>query len=261
MKLCANISLLFTEYTLLDRFSAALDCGFNGVEIQFPYTTNLNELCRAQAKSGLKIPLINIAVGDLMEGGEGLACAPKKRDEFKRAVEQCLTYAQALGVEQVNVLAGRCLNERQNEHYYDTFLSNLDYAADQLHSIDVGTVFEAINTIDVPHFLIDGVEQMQKVMNDLNHPNLSMQYDIYHMAKMNEPIIEQLPNIIHQIGHIQFADTPDRQEPSSGTLAFTEIFNTIKANNYQGWLGAEYHPSQKTEKTLSWMDLTHRETQ
>ena len=261
MKLCANISTLFTEYTLLDRFSAALDCGFSGVEIQFPYSASISDLVNAQTRSGSKTSLINIAAGDLLTGGEGLACVPKQRDAFKRAVEQCLTYAQELSVEQVNVLSGRCLDSSQSERYYDTFLNNLEYASDQLQSINVGTVFEAINTIDMPHFLIHNVDQMQQVMSDLNHSNLSMQYDIYHMAKMNEPIIEQLPNIVHQIGHIQFADTPDRHEPNSGKLTFTEIFQTIKASNYQGWLGAEYHPTKKTEKTLDWMDLALCETQ
>ena len=36
MKLCANLSLLFTEVPLLQRIDAAAKAGFEGVEIQFP---------------------------------------------------------------------------------------------------------------------------------------------------------------------------------------------------------------------------------
>jgi hypothetical protein len=37
LKFAANLSLLFPEYDFLDRFQAAADSGFKGVEIQFPY--------------------------------------------------------------------------------------------------------------------------------------------------------------------------------------------------------------------------------
>jgi hydroxypyruvate isomerase len=35
--IAANISVLFRELPLLQRFDAARDAGFNGVELQFPY--------------------------------------------------------------------------------------------------------------------------------------------------------------------------------------------------------------------------------
>jgi hydroxypyruvate isomerase len=254
LKFSANISMLFTEYDFLDRFSAAADNGFKAVEIQFPYDTALIDIQKAQDKSQLAIALINLAAGDLMQGGEGLACVPKRRDEFKRAVEQSMIYAENLNVERVNVLAGKCFEEKNIERYYDTLLTNLDYAADQLQSLGIGVVFEAINTADMPHFLIHSVEQMTRVIRDLNHSNLAMQYDIYHMATMGEPIQEQLPDLINAIGHIQFADTPHRHEPGSGELALTDIFVQLKTLGYTGWLGAEYKPSTNTEDTFKWFD-------
>lgn len=38
MRIAANISLMFGEMPLLSRFAAARDSGFDGVEIQFPYS-------------------------------------------------------------------------------------------------------------------------------------------------------------------------------------------------------------------------------
>jgi hydroxypyruvate isomerase len=37
LKFTANLSLLFTELPLIDRFKAAKEHGFDAVEIQFPY--------------------------------------------------------------------------------------------------------------------------------------------------------------------------------------------------------------------------------
>ena len=40
----ANVSMLFTEVPFLDRFAAAADAGFSGVECQFPYHLDSNEV-------------------------------------------------------------------------------------------------------------------------------------------------------------------------------------------------------------------------
>jgi hydroxypyruvate isomerase len=36
-RFAANLSFLFTELEFLDRFKAARDAGFDGVEFMFPY--------------------------------------------------------------------------------------------------------------------------------------------------------------------------------------------------------------------------------
>ena len=258
MKLCANISLLFTERPMLERFSAARDCDFNAVEIQFPYTEDLAELVLRQKDAEIATPLINVPAGDLMSGGCGLASHPKRRDSFKRAVEQAMVYAETLKIEKVNLLAGCTDPASELEHHYDTFLENLNYCADQFNSLGITTVFEAINTEDMPGFLIHSTEQMLQVIKDLNHNNVAMQYDLYHMSKMKQPISEQLPQIIEHIGHIQFADTPDRHQPGSGNMPFEELMTQIKGLNYQHWVGAEYKPSAITEDSLAWMSYFER---
>ena len=46
-KFAANLSTMFTEHPLLDRFGAARAAGFAAVEIQFPYEAPLEDLIRA----------------------------------------------------------------------------------------------------------------------------------------------------------------------------------------------------------------------
>ncbi len=254
MKLCANLSQLFTEHEFPERFRAARDCGFSAVEIQFPYTEEAPTLKQEIANNQLHVALINVPAGDLMDGGYGLASHPKRRDEFKHAVEQSLLYAETLSVESVNVLAGKLDPDYDREHLYDTFLENLDYCANQLSQHGIATTFEAINSEDMPDFLINCTEHMLKTIRDLNNRHVSMQYDLYHMAKMGEPISQQLPTIIEHIGHIQFADTPKRQQPGTGELPFQELMTQLRGLNYQHWVGAEYKPSGTTASSLEWKD-------
>ncbi|NRA25588.1 MAG: hydroxypyruvate isomerase, partial [Oleispira sp.] len=86
MKLAANLSMLFTEQPLLERFGAAKTAGFNAVEVQFPYVEKVADLKAVLKQHKLECVLINVPAGDLMTGGEGLASLPGKDAEFSAAV-------------------------------------------------------------------------------------------------------------------------------------------------------------------------------
>lgn len=253
MNISANISLLFKEYPLLKRIEAASNAGFKGIEIQFPYSENREGLQRATEDSEIPLVMFNVAAGDLMEGGEGLAAVPEHPDAFRHAVEASLFYAETLKPTAINILPGRCSNAKQRERYYDTLLSNIDWCNDQLKSNGIITLVEAINNDDMPDSLICDGEQLHTVIADLNLSNVKMQYDLYHMGKMNQPIKEQINNYISMIGHVQFADTLNRNQPGTGDLDVISYLSQLNDLGYQGWAGAEYHPTEHTNDSLEWL--------
>ena len=61
------------------------------------------------------------------------------------------------------------------------------------------TTFEAINTFDMPRFLIKSVVDMQEMLEVVDHPTLKMQFDCYHMARMNENLATALRDNINAI--------------------------------------------------------------
>ncbi len=253
LRFSANLSLLFTERPLAERFAAARAAGFAAVEIQFPYELPVDVIRRELDENGLELVLINVPAGDLMQGGDGLACVPGRENAFRHAVMDALRYAEALDVPCVNVLAGR---EPAGEHLLrclHTLAGNLRYATETLQSIGVTTVFEAINTHDMPRFLISNVAQMQEMQDTVDHPTLKMQFDCYHMARMGEDVLGALRANIGRIGHVQFADTPGRHEPGSGELDYDAIFAALRTLPYTGWCGAEYRPRGRTEDSLVWL--------
>ncbi|MEI6705742.1 MAG: TIM barrel protein [Methylococcales bacterium] len=255
LKFTANLSLLFTEVELIDRFEAAKQHGFEAVEIQFPYQLSIETLQLMLQNNGLKLVLFNVAADDLMQGGEGLACVPEKREQFRHALQQAVDYAMLLKPEAINVLAGRCFDNNRLADYMQTFKDNLRLAADTFAPLGIKTVFEAINTYDMPAFIIHSGEQMLAVLAELKHPNLFMQYDIYHASRMGENPAQFIEQHAAKIGHIQFADSPNRGQPSTGQLNFQQLFNVIEQSNYSGWLGAEYKPTGTTTESLGWLHL------
>lgn len=252
MKWAANLSLMFTEVPLLERFAAARQVGFDAVEIQFPYDEDIRDLERARADADVQVVLINVPAGDLMGGGDGLACVPERQAEFRSAVEQCADYGEALGVRCINVLSGRCHDEGQFDARWMTFLDNLQYADERFSALGMTTTFEAINTTDMPGFLVNCAEHLWQVMAQVSSPTIKAQYDLYHMAMMGEDMRADLSQRMDRIGHIQFADCPGRGEPGSGSLDFATLFKVIEESEYQGYVAAEYRPVGTTEQSFGW---------
>ena len=253
MKLSANLSMLYTELPFLKRFTAARNDGFRAVEIQFPYDTPIADIKRAMMDNDQRCVLINVPAGDLMDGGEGLAAVPAKTAEYAAAMVECLAYARGLGVSAVNVLPGRCTQPEKRDAYLKTFKRNLSITADSFAPFGITTTFEAINRFDMPDFLICTGREMLAIMNELDHPNIKAQFDIYHMSRMGVDVHGFLKRHAQRIGHIQFADMPGRNEPGTGRIRFNEIFPLIENSGYSGWVGAEYRPSKATTATLDWL--------
>jgi hydroxypyruvate isomerase len=253
LKFCANLSLLFTELPVLDRFQAARDAGFQAVEIQFPYDYPAAAVRQAADEAGVKIVLFNLPVADFMQGGNGLACVPAKTDEFKQALEHAMSYAELLKPECMNVLAGRIPAGVSAQDALQTYVGNLRLSAEAMAREGIKCVFEAINNIDMPGYPLNSIAQSRDILTAVDHPNLYLQFDIYHMTRMQEPLCESLRQMVERIGHIQFADVPGRGEPGSGQIDFAEVFTCIEALPYAGWLGAEYNPTTNTQQSLRWL--------
>lgn len=249
----ANLSLLFTEVALIDRFKAARQAGFNAVEIQFPYELSAAAIKDQLDEYDLKLVLFNVAAADLLQGGEGLACVPEQRGRFKDAVAQTVDYAELLKPDVINVLPGRCLDNSRLEHYLETFKESLRFAIEAFAPLGIKTVFEAINIHDMPGFIIHNGAQMLSILDQLNRPELLMQYDIYHMQMMGEKPEAFIAEHADQIGHIQFADCPGRGQPGTGRIDFDRMFSAIEKSGYSGWVGAEYKPAGTTMESLDWL--------
>ena len=74
LRFCANLSMLFTEVDFLDRFAAAAEAGFTGVEYLFPYDYPAEELKARLDANGLTQVLFNLPAGDWAGGERGIAC-------------------------------------------------------------------------------------------------------------------------------------------------------------------------------------------
>ena len=267
LRFAANISFLFADRPFLDRIGAAASAGFSAVEFHYPYEHDPRDLRARLDYYRLKPVLINIRAGLTALGEWGFAGVPGRKQLFRECVTEAIDFALAVGVPQLNCLAGvqedgvdTCASEA-------ALIENLRYAAGQCASAKLLINLEPINTLDVPGYLVSNTTDAIRIMDAVAADNLMLQYDCYHMQIMEgggaAALSATINRLLPRIGHIQFADAPDRHEPGTGTIDYQRLFADIErmVNNkkYAGWVSAEYHPSpgKRTEDTLGWLHVNY----
>ncbi len=252
-QLSANLSMLFTELPFLERFGAAAKAGFKAVEFMFPYAFSAEDIQAELQKHGLQLVLHNLPAGDWEGGDRGIACDPARVEEFRAGVVQAIAYAQALGVPRLNCLAGKAPAGVDAAVVRRTLVDNLRFAAQALEQSGIRLLVEMINTFDIPGFYLHGTNQALALLDEVGSPNLQLQYDIYHMQRMEGEIAATLQKQLPRIGHVQIADNPGRNEPGTGEINYAFVFRHLDAIGYQGWVGCEYKPAGRTEDGLDWI--------
>lgn len=252
-KFNANLSMLFTETPFLDRFAAAAEAGFRGVEYLFPYAFQKDDIAERLHKHGLTQVLFNLPAGNWEAGERGIACDPDRVSEFQDGVGKAIDYAKALDCAQVNCLAGIPPAGLEPRVARRTLAENLKFAASRLQDASLTLFAEPVNTYDIPGFFLNRSAQAIALFDEVGSPNLKLQYDIYHMQRMEGELANTIERLLPRIAHLQLADNPGRNEPGTGEINYPFLLNFIDRLGYDGWIGCEYKPRHGTKEGLGWM--------
>ncbi len=252
-KFAANLTMLYNEVPFLDRFALARKAGFDAVEFLFPYAFPAAEIRRRLDEHRLQLVLHNLPAGNWDGGERGIACLPDRTEEFRSGVGQGVEYAKALGVGQLNCLVGKTPAGIDDATLRRTLVANLRYAAAELGKAGLKLLVEPINTFDIPGFHLNRSAQTLAVLDEVGADNAYLQYDIYHMQRMEGELAATMQKHLARIAHIQLADNPGRNEPGTGEINYPFLFAHLDRIGYRGWIGCEYKPATTTEAGLGWL--------
>lgn len=251
-RFAANLTMLFTEYPVAERFDRAAAAGFRAVEFLFPYD-HVADVGAALARTNLDLILFNLPAGDFAAGDRGIANDPARQDEFRAGVARALALAPELGCSRLNCLVGRRLPEVPEEEQLATAAENLAFAAERAQGASVALGVEPLNPVDVPDFLLPTTDAALALLDRADHPNLSLQYDIYHAQRAEGNLVATIERVIGRIGHVQLADSPARHQPGTGEINVPFVLAALDRLGYPGWIGLEYNPEGGTEPSLGWL--------
>ncbi|MBA3626012.1 MAG: hydroxypyruvate isomerase family protein [Methylibium sp.] len=253
-RFAANLSLLYTEHSFLDRPAAAAHDGFPAVECQFPYQHPAAALSERLASAGLPLVLMNAPPGDWAGGERGLACLPGRSDDFRRSVDQALVYAQDVDCPRVHVMAGCLAPGTERAALQAAYVERLAWAAAQAATVGVDLLIEPINQRDMPGYFLNRQDHAHEIISLVGAANLKVQMDLYHCQVVEGDVAMKLRHYLPRgrVGHLQVAGVPERQEHDAGELNFAYLFEVIDALGYEGYVGCEYRPRAGTSEGLGW---------
>ncbi len=258
LKFAANLSLLYPDRPFLDRFACARAAGFDAVEFLFPYEFGYQAIRQRLDEHGLRVVLFNISPGDYAAGDRGVLSHPQRRSDFQRTFQEALTYADHFQSPRIHVMVGTRLPDVTHAVQFATILENLAWAAPLAAAAGVTLVIEPLNATDQPAYFIHSTLDGMAIVQAVNHPQVRLQYDVYHAQMTEGNLITTIKTHFAAIGHIQISDVPGRHEPGTGEINYPSVFSALEELDYQGYIGLEYHPSGDTDQTLAWLPRAAR---
>ena len=249
MKFSANLGFLWSELPLPDAIRAAKSAGFDAVECHWPYGVDPADVKAALRETALPMLGLNTSRGDVAAGDNGLSTLPNRIPEARAAIDQAVAYGEAIGAQNIHVMAGFA----QGTEAHQTYVDNLRYASGIAAAKGMSILIEPLNHYDAHGYFLQTTDQATAIIDEVGAPNLKLMFDCYHVQIMEGDLTRKLASLKDHIGHIQFASVPDRGTPDHGEVNYDHIFNVIKQLGYSMPLGAEYKPQGTTAASLDWL--------
>lgn len=246
-KFAANLTMMFTEAPLLDRFSAARRAGFDAVEVLFPYEHGAPVIEDRLVGNDLTLVLINGPPPNYTDRPRGFAAVPGGRALFQKDFVRAVRYAKALRATHLHLMAGVA----EGAEAKDTMIKNLRWAAAEAPGQSL--TIEPINPVTMPGYFLNDFDLAMEILEAVNAPNLHLQFDAFHAHMITGDVVGTWAKVRNRVAHIQVAGPPDRHEPVKGVVDFSKFFKLLDDDGYDGWVSGEYHPAKRTEDGLKWM--------
>jgi hydroxypyruvate isomerase len=255
-----NVSILWSETPFLERFEKAREAGFGAVELWWPTGEDLGLVEAAVRDAGLEVALFNFDAGDMAGGDRGLVSDPSRHEQFRENVPVALELAERLGCRRLNALLGHDLPDVDTAEQRELARTNVAEAADQAAEAGISVLIEAVNTFENGPYLLSSTHGAADFVAEVGRENVRLQYDAYHMQRMEGNLVANLREHADRVAHIQVADSPDRGEPGTGEINYRYVFEAIEGLGYEGFVGLEYTPTtEATEDSLGWLPETGRD--
>jgi len=245
-RFAANLTLLFQEVPLLDRFAAAHAAGFEAVEVLFPYSVTPDTFKSALDQVGQTLVLFNTPAPDWANGDRGLAAVPGKEHQFRETFAKAMQYAEVLKPRFLHIMAGLASGADARQ----TYVENLIWAAAM--SPDQSLTIEPINPTDMPGYFLNDFDLAAEILDEVAAPNLHLQFDAYHAHKITGDVIGAWADHGRRAVHVQIAGAEGRHEPDNCEIDYLALFSLLDTEKYGGFVSGEYVPKGHTEEGLGW---------
>jgi hydroxypyruvate isomerase len=262
-KFSVNCSIIFTELPLLERPRAAAEAGFASVEFWWPFALakpdrrETDAFIKAVDDGGVSLTGLNFFAGDMSAGDRGILSSTSRQKEFEENVEEVRYIAEKTGCRVFNALYGNRLPTETPESQDDTALTRLAQLATFTNETGSVIVLEPLSAMETYPLITarQAMDVIERIRVTGATTNVKLLADFYHLAVNGDDVSHVISAYADEIGHVQIADAPGRNEPGTGELPILRWFDELERVGYDGLIGLEYRPSTSSTDCFEWISV------
>ena len=163
------------------------------------------------------------------------------REKAVVRLKYAIDCAQAIGSDIINGPVHSSFNDFTNRR--PPVEDELKWCAEVLYEAgeygkQAGVIFgvEALNRFEC--YLCNTMHQLRSLIERVGHPNVRAMFDTHHANIEEKKITEAINTIAPILAHVHISEN-DRGTPGRGHINFDEVFATLSAVDYKGWLTIE----------------------
>ena len=231
------------------KFSAADWCFFHsaGLAAEEYYTR-----CAEMGITGMEmVPEENLPVAKaaglriVTECSDGMYDGlnePKYHDAIIPVIREQIARCAKLGIEQLILFSG-AKRELTDAEGIANCITSIKQFIGEAEAANVMLTFETLSRADHTDYHCNTGEFAFEVIRGVGSPNLKALYDIYHMAKDGEDVLDVLVPNLDLVSHLHVAGMEGRAFPvDGGPIDYKSIVQAVAAAGYDGCWGMEFMP-------------------
>lgn len=184
---------------------------------------------------------------------------PASRAAYLEGLRESIDAAQQLDTKTLISQVGDFRPGISRSDQHDCLVTGLRQAAPLLEAAGISLVIEPLNElIDHAGYYLVRSDEAFDIIAAVNSPNVKVVFDIYHQQISEGRLTDNIVANIDKIGHFHAAGNPGRHELQRGEINYAQIFDAIRATDYDGYVGLEYwpaddDPSVALSEVASWL--------
>jgi hydroxypyruvate isomerase len=254
--LSINIELMFPRtMPKAQRVEVVAAQGFKAYSFWNATEEEQDAMLKVQQRTGLKCASIT---GPGSSGSSTGLTRPGLQQVYLDDIAGRAKMAARFGGAQSIIFVGRTQPDVPWQTQRSQIVSGLKLCGDIAKEHGIVLVVEPLSTTSgQARMALDTAAEAFPVIAEVNHPNVRICFDMYHLQLMEGNITTHLREGLKNgwIALVQIGEVPGRKEPGTGEIDYAYMLRVLRELNYKGYLDTEMGTTTTPEAV---MELTRK---
>jgi len=241
-KITSSVMLWTLEGSFERKVLTAAEAGLQNVGLRDEYT-RWDDAALLRAKRYMESFGL---VGETLLANPGTNAAslvnPAEREACLEAVRRAIIAAKKLETPYLIVVSGKQLPTASREAQYASLLEGVKQAGALAETANLTLLMQPLNKLEYEGAFLSSSAEALKLIKEADNPNVRLMFDVYGEQTQGGNLLTALRDALDYTSLVTVADAPGRAEPGTGSIDFTEVYQTIQKSGYSRTVAMEYKP-------------------